>query len=384
MSRSRCHVLLVTLLMLLAACSSSEPPGRSEPASSALPDSDGQQAPPDIARPYRVGRYDPQSERSRSITQVPPRTVEEANREAAQWLDGAGEPDAVPGIFATASGTLKRECTKATQGRTRSGDWLLDLQEPGQANVTLYSAFSIDSTNHVVIRSRELNGGRTYLHEVAVPTPRESIEARLQAPKAGTWLTVVTWGRLWGCFILDVPTDAGYPRDVAQAEGDGARYPSQSFTGLLPAHFDETREGNKGPLGPSGGTSARRCVDGTAFWWARSGELVARPLVQNIQAWEPDGERWKLLFFLLHQDPSDARAAGPYGDGLLVRAVSRSTPEQTYVYESPTPHTAYRPEEQREVVIDFPAFLRLPYAGEWILVATAGPDWGCFMVDIRH
>lgn len=384
MNRSHHRVLLlVTLLMLLQACSNTESlrPPAAETAT-ALPSADGKLAPPDVVRPYRVGRYDPGSERSRNITQVPPRTVEEANLEAEQWLGGAGEAFEAPGIFNTASGTARRECTATSEIRTRSGDWMLDTQKPGK--VTLHPVSAIDDANHVVIRARALSGSQTYIHEVAVPAPTESIDARFQPPTAGEWLTVVTWGRLWGCFVLNVPVDTPYPRDTAKAETDGAQYPSRPFTVQLPTHFDETREGNRGPLGPSGGTSARRCVDSTEYWWVRSGELVARPVRQNVEAWEPDGERWKLLFFLLHQQPDDALAIGPHGDGLLVRATVRSAPDQTYVYENPLPHSAYRSETEHEIVIvDFPAFLRLPYAGQWTLVATAGFDWGCFILDVE-
>jgi hypothetical protein len=148
---------------------------------------------------------------------------------------------------------------------------------------------------------------------------------------------------------------------------DARVYPRQPPPEEPPPYFKERLAG----------TGERECVDVDALrrtgrpdrydsWgWFRSGEFAAGNLVRGIEQRNPYVTRvW------LSWEPLHARRM----PGLLVWAVPVT---------GSTGMIPYREFEVRESVKDprfhyYTGSLDLPAPGRWRLVATSGPDWGCF------
>ena len=152
---------------------------------------------------------------------------------------------------------------------------------------------------------------------------------------------------------------------VASAEREGAAFPvDSSRPARLKALFtDQSVPGN----------SSRRCVSASGFGPVRSGDFVIsgrlsgpRNKYNEIKvAWGPMHHQRQML--------------------LLVRGRLVGTDETTSLESSvvahglPKPGTVV-PEAEREYF--FPSGIKFASAGRWILVATQGADWGCFIFDI--
>jgi hypothetical protein len=143
-----------------------------------------------------------------------------------------------------------------------------------------------------------------------------------------------------------------FPRSIAEAE-EGVRHPRESPPARPSDLFTM-------PLG----TEDRRCiaVEGSEYRGIRSGDFVAGPFNIYPEQWRQVGEG-KVWWQPLHV---------PYpAPQLTVRATLLDNPSVT------------RAERHTERTPGFyPSSLKLPSAGRWLLIATAGPDWGCFLLTV--
>ena len=131
------------------------------------------------------------------------------------------------------------------------------------------------------------------------------------------------------------------------------------------------------------GTAERKCVEfppNVDSKWAfhhpvsrRSGEFETGALITALKA----GQRGKVWWNPLH-NPQSAKAA------LIVRGTRLDQPEITSRFVSsriawPVLHT----DAPMPKYAFYPSGFALPSRGRWLLVATAGNDWGCFIVTVQ-
>ena len=165
------------------------------------------------------------------------------------------------------------------------------------------------------------------------------------------------------------------PSSVQAAEAEGASYSSAS----APAHVSFAF------TSAYAGTAARKCTTlpstGATNGALRSGEIVIRggPRVHPFGSpgyldgpWDIKANHtFKLLWLPLH-NPFD------YPDTLLIRAVRLDSPTDTLRQQ--VAGWGYSPGNERES--GFPSLVMFPSAGEWLVIATAGPDWSCFVLAV--
>ena len=112
------------------------------------------------------------------------------------------------------------------------------------------------------------------------------------------------------------------PATIAAAEADGASYPRAPMPGTVSWAFNK----------PFGGTAERKCV----------------------------------------AVPPDIRAT------LLLRATRIGQPAESIRTRIPAAGLPGAPSS----AAGFPSGVSFPEAGEWVVVATTGSDWGCFLFRI--
>lgn len=150
------------------------------------------------------------------------------------------------------------------------------------------------------------------------------------------------------------------PTTVAAAEAEGAAFPHGTTPDTVSSAFST----------PVGGTTERRCVsaaDYRAPGGLRSGEFIIRGGL-GMQANRGD----KILWLPWH-NPFEFR------DTLVVRAVRLESPSDTVrITRSGSAWQMGHPRTES----GFPSTVTLPAAGTWLLIATAGKDWGCFELTV--
>ena len=152
------------------------------------------------------------------------------------------------------------------------------------------------------------------------------------------------------------------PLSVAAAEAEGAAYPHGSAAVYTPTAFTSAFTGS----------TERRCTVQPSSAEAnsgsvRSGEIIARTRLTG--PWGLKANRGhKILWIPLH-NPFEFR------DTLLIRAVGIDSPADSFRIS--IPDWAYSPGMKQES--GFPSEVRFPTPGNWLVVATAGSDWGCFV-----
>lgn len=149
---------------------------------------------------------------------------------------------------------------------------------------------------------------------------------------------------------------------IGEAESEAAHFPTfaesvavQSFNGgYAPVH----------------GNAERRCSQVVAApASARSGEFVARGL-QDLEV----GKEHKILWLPLH---GRALAETP----MLLRADRIGHPADSLRITEPRP--AHTPGRDRTAwMYGYPSLVAFPDTGRWLVVTTAGSDWGCYVLDV--
>lgn len=162
------------------------------------------------------------------------------------------------------------------------------------------------------------------------------------------------------------------PRGVAEAEAEARDHPRRTPAQDLPPPFQRAV-----------GEADRRCVVVEPYPTSdllhgelspraqpgaglRSGEFVAGPLAAYADAWRRDPRTTKLWWVPLHTSGLHA---------LTLRAVLLDDPSITRTFTSTIL-------ARSDDVLFYPSTLLLPASGRWMLIATAGSNWGCFVMTL--
>lgn len=155
------------------------------------------------------------------------------------------------------------------------------------------------------------------------------------------------------------------PPSIAKAEAEGAGF----------AHADPATSVQSVFALPFGGSSDRRCgrMPSTPLpngsW--RSSDFIIRAVVSyslGLQA----GKGHKILWIPLH-------GATLRGTPLLLRAVRVGHPADSLRLSFVG---LARANEAAGPLYGYPTAVLFPSAGQWVVVATAKDDWGCFVLDV--
>ena len=151
---------------------------------------------------------------------------------------------------------------------------------------------------------------------------------------------------------------APIPTTVDAAEAEGAKHPRP--VGTEPSMYADA-------FGPTD----RRCVDadgGATDRTARSGEFVAGPFNPPVFMGNPrsaQGARRKVWWA-----PRQGTAMPP----LQLRAAKIDSPNVTVNWTLPSVAS-------NESGQFYNTLFRFPVVGKWLVVVTAGNNWGCFLVE---
>jgi hypothetical protein len=157
------------------------------------------------------------------------------------------------------------------------------------------------------------------------------------------------------------------PATIAEAESEGAGY-LRAGVGLPTQPFFATQ---------FDGTSDRRCVTSTSEnprgGSLRSGEIIVRGRLVGPNGLRA-GRAHKILWLPLHG--TSALRSTP----LVLRARSLSHPSDS-VRLSVT--ALARGGGASSPLYGYPSSVSFPSPGQWLLVATVGADWGCFVFAVE-
>jgi hypothetical protein len=162
------------------------------------------------------------------------------------------------------------------------------------------------------------------------------------------------------------------PFNVVPAQAIAHTVASAEMEGRQLGPPDASAE-QSGPLvSPFRGTAERRCVvppseDSLANHALRSGEIAARTRFSGPAGFRA-GRSQKVLWLPLH-------AVRGQRVPLLLRAARIGEPQDTV--RKTIPGSVYS-----HGSTGYPSAVLLPTAGEWVVVATAGRDWGCFLLHV--
>jgi hypothetical protein len=171
-----------------------------------------------------------------------------------------------------------------------------------------------------------------------------------------------------GLAMMAIATPVGaqaIPTTLLAAEREGAAFPRRPAPANPAMFFSRA----------FGGTAERKCVTATppvVGGSLRSGEFIIRTSL----LFSPGAPRpplgYKILWVPEH-NPFELR------DTLLIRAARLASPNDSlrqqvvdWAYQPGAPKTAS----------GFPSVVNFPLGGQWLVVATAGPDWGCFVLGV--
>jgi hypothetical protein len=155
------------------------------------------------------------------------------------------------------------------------------------------------------------------------------------------------------------PGSAIPPATIAAAEAEGATLPRLR----VPPNVALPVAG-----GVLYGTAIeRRCVEGFGIGPVQSGEFIIGGELSGIPSVVPRRTR-KIWWAPVHPAPSFR---------LVVRGQLLGSPGDTVRYVSSDWARAIP-----SGVRFYPSGFVVPKAGRWLLVATSGPDWGCFILNV--
>jgi hypothetical protein len=152
---------------------------------------------------------------------------------------------------------------------------------------------------------------------------------------------------------------------VAQAEAEAIGFPRFSATVPRQPFFADK---------PFAGTSDRRCVpsstdDPQASGSLRSGDMIVRGRLSGPSGLQA-GKEHKILWLPLHGDRTRRI-------DLVLRATRIGHPADSLRRTIPGIVTGGGGRMN-----GYPSSVSFPSAGQWLVVATAGDDWGCFVLDV--
>ncbi len=172
--------------------------------------------------------------------------------------------------------------------------------------------------------------------------------------------------------------DSGVPirLTVAEAEREGEGYPRGAIREHAAANFARFARHIPGP---------RKCVNGPTsearqdllanpsldleIHELRSGDFVIGGQIGGAQA--PKAGRTSKIWWIPYHDPFESSTK------LLVRGARLGATGDTIRYVQPD--YAW-PKGSPKTESFFPSGVKLPTPGRWLLIATAGDDWGCFIL----
>ena len=163
------------------------------------------------------------------------------------------------------------------------------------------------------------------------------------------------------------------PATIPQAEAEGARFVRHDSLLARQRYFadspiDNDRGGGSG-WGWLGGTSERRCVsDSLPDFSLRSGEFIVRG-AREFEA----GKDHKVFWIPLHGSPSSKPP-------LVVRAARVDSAADSVRLRV---DGLARGQFRAGPLYGYPSLVSFPSAGRWLVVATSGGDWGCFVLDVK-
>lgn len=153
------------------------------------------------------------------------------------------------------------------------------------------------------------------------------------------------------------------PSSIAAAEAEGARWPR--------AVANNDTSAAAGAVG----SSERRCADVDHINIARSGDFVAGPFELYNSTWSGGyGKLWWRPAWVSRTDTVP----------LIVRVARLDAHADAVIFTQPALAHGIDPRAPRtRTSPDFyPSGIHVPAVGHWLLVATAGPNWGCYILTV--
>lgn len=173
---------------------------------------------------------------------------------------------------------------------------------------------------------------------------------------------------------LAIPRGANAAQIIANTEADGAAFRRVPNPTVLPTTFMSLRDQRRGAdlFGRENEhAEGRTCAAGREIGPIRSGEFVIGGNLSGRAAMEA-GRSGKVWWAPLHH----GRKMPP----LLVTGRSLSAPRDTLRFiTSLVARTTGQPPRQ----YFFPSGIMVPKPGRWLMVATSGANWGCFILTVK-
>lgn len=186
---------------------------------------------------------------------------------------------------------------------------------------------------------------------------------------------------------LIIPRGSSEAEIVAAAEADGAAYPrlaspssasSRWRSADLSARVARLDQTDPHAATQASDAAARRCAVGYEKGPVRSGEFTIGGHLSGSAAMHA-GRQGKVWWAPMHY----AAEMPP----LVVRGRSLTTPNDTLRYttttivwpDSPGALRALQPARK----YFFPSGITVPRPGRWLVIATSGANWGCFILSVN-
>lgn len=179
--------------------------------------------------------------------------------------------------------------------------------------------------------------------------------------------------------VAAIAAAQGIPTTVEAAQAEGAAFPQAAPPTVIQSVFTH----------PFGGTNQRMCTwsvpdDSLTSGSLRSGEIILRS--RFFGPWGlRAGKGHKMLWMPLH-GPAKVSPSMSFAEWhkeaiksppLVLRAVRIDNPadslRQTVLYMT-----------GGATQFGFPSAVRFPTAGKWLVIATTGNDWGCFLLTVAE